>query len=70
MFGFKKLKRYLRDPKFALGCDLIQKHPNWMSDKFFTETEWRIIMGYKLDLRHPETFNEKLQWLKVYDKNP
>ena len=37
MFGFKKLKRYLRDPYFALGCDLIQKHPNWMSDKFFTE---------------------------------
>ena len=69
MFGFKKLKRYLRDPKFALGCDLIQKHPNWMSDKFFTETEWRIIMGYKLDLRHPETFNEKLQYLKLHDRN-
>lgn len=67
---FKKLRRYLRDPKFALGCDLIQKHPNWMSDKFYVETEWRIVMGYKLDLKNPKTFNEKLQWLKLYDHNP
>lgn len=67
---FRKLKRYLRDPKFALGCDLIKKHPNWMSDRFFIETEFRLIMGYKLDLKHPKTFNEKLQWLKLYDRNP
>lgn len=67
---FKKLRRYLRDPKFALGCDLIQKHPSWMSDKFYIETEWRMVMGYKLDLKNPKTFNEKLQWLKLYDRNP
>lgn len=27
-------------------------------------------MGYKLDLKYPKTFNEKLQWLKLYDRNP
>lgn len=27
-------------------------------------------MGYKLDLEHPKTFNEKLQWLKLYDRKP
>lgn len=70
MFGIKKIKRYLRDPKFALGCDLIKKHPNWMSDRFFIETEWQILMGYKLNLKVPKTFNEKLQWLKLYDRNP
>jgi hypothetical protein len=68
MFG--KLKRYFADPYWALGCDLIQKHPNWMSDKFYIRTLWRMIMGYKLDLKHPRTFNEKLQWLKLYDRNP
>lgn len=25
-------------------------------------------MGYKLDLNTPKTFNEKLQWLKLYDR--
>lgn len=67
---FHKLKRYFCNPKFALGCDLIKKHPNWMSDRFFIETEWQILMGYKLNLKVPKTFNEKLQWLKLYDRNP
>jgi hypothetical protein len=70
MFGFKKLKRYLRDPKFALGCDLIQKHPNWMSDKFYIETQWRLNMDYPLNLDKPQTACEKYQWLKLHDHNP
>jgi hypothetical protein len=27
-------------------------------------------MGYKLDLKNPKTFNEKMQWYKLYYKNP
>lgn len=27
-------------------------------------------MGYKLNLANPITYNEKLQWLKLYDHNP
>ncbi len=27
-------------------------------------------LGYRLDLDHPRSFNEKLQWLKLYDRNP
>lgn len=67
---FRKLKRYWADPYWALGCDLIKKHPKWMSDKFYIRTLWRMVMGYKLDLQNPKTFNEKLQWLKLYDHNP
>lgn len=26
--------------------------------------------GAKLDLKNPQRFNEKLQWLKLYDRNP
>ena len=26
--------------------------------------------GYELDLENPKTFNEKLQWLKLYYHNP
>lgn len=67
---FKKVKRYLADPYWSLGCDLMKKHPNWMSDEFYLRTFWRMVMGYKLDLKNPKTFNEKLQWLKLYDRNP
>ena len=26
--------------------------------------------GYKLNLDNPKTYNEKLQWIKLYDRNP
>ena len=67
---FRKLKRYLKDPYFALGDYMIHHYPNLMSDKFFIETKWRYNMDYPLDLKNPKTFNEKLQWLKLHDHNP
>lgn len=27
-------------------------------------------IGKKLDLEDPLTFNEKIQWMKIYDNNP
>lgn len=67
---FKKVQRYIRDPYRALGCDLIKSHPHWMSDKFYLSTLWEMKMGYPIDWKHPKTFNEKLQWLKLYNRNP
>lgn len=33
--------------------------------------EWyESVTGKRLDLDNPKTFNEKIQWLKLYDKNP
>lgn len=31
---------------------------------------YRIRTGKKLDLSHPRTFNDKMQWLKIYDSTP
>lgn len=31
---------------------------------------FRIKQGYALDLKHPKTFSEKIQWIKLYDHNP
>ncbi len=31
---------------------------------------FRLKLGYPLDLAHPRTYNQKLQWIKLYDKNP
>jgi len=32
--------------------------------------EYRHYIGKKLNLKNPITFNEKIQWLKIYDHNP
>lgn len=39
-------------------------------DKPYLEVQFRLLMGKKLDLKHPKTFSEKLQWLKLYDRRP
>ena len=43
---------------------------NWMPDKKYLQFAYRLYMDNRLDLDHPQTFNEKLQWLKLYDRNP
>ena len=30
---------------------------------------FRLKQGYSLDLKNPETYSQKLQWIKLYDKN-
>ncbi len=31
---------------------------------------FRLKQGYKLDLKAPKTYSEKIQWIKLYDHNP
>lgn len=38
--------------------------------KFYLSYLYKKISGEKLNLRNPTSYNEKLQWLKLYDKNP
>ncbi len=39
-------------------------------DTVYLKYMYRKVMGKKLDLKNPRTFNEKLQWLKLHDRNP
>ena len=46
------------------------KLANSLSDEKYLKLIYRIMFGKQLNLEHPETFNEKLQWLKLNDRNP
>ncbi len=39
-------------------------------DKTYLEVRFFLLMGKKLNLKDPQTFNEKLQWLKLYNRRP
>lgn len=43
---------------------------NKMSDETYLKLRYNCIMGRKLNLDNPVTYNEKLQWLKLYDRKP
>lgn len=38
--------------------------------KFYCSIEYWRRLDRKLNLKNPRTFNEKIQWLKLYDHNP
>ena len=42
----------------------------WLPEKLYVKLLYRFHLGKKLDLETPKTFNEKLQWLKLYDRRP
>lgn len=43
---------------------------NCISDKQFLKKKYKREFGKKLCFNSPATFNEKLQWLKLYDRKP
>ncbi len=40
----------------------------FLSDKTFIKLEYRLYFNKKLNLNNPQTFNEKIQWLKLNDR--
>ena len=40
------------------------------NDTIYLKIIFRLEMGYPLNLGNPKTYNEKIQWLKIYDRNP
>lgn len=65
-----RIQRIIKDPFFSFKRKLVNAFPDSSPDKWFLQVKFYKCMGYKLDLKHPKTFNEKLQWLKLYDRDP
>lgn len=49
---------------------LLIKTLELLPDKTFLKVKFFLKMHKRLNLKNPKTFNEKLQWLKLNDKNP
>lgn len=45
-------------------------HRYYLSDIDAIKKRFFIAQGFKLNLKNPKTFNEKIQWLKLYDRRP
>ena len=49
---------------------LINSSSKIIPDNIYLKLRYKYYTGKKLNLKNPQTFNEKLQWLKLYDRNP
>ena len=66
-----KLKKAISHPRIALEWVLERSHLLYgLSDEKYLRFLWWIKTGKRLNLDNPQTYNEKLQWLKLYDRKP
>lgn len=63
----QKIKRYMTDPIYRFE---VNARIRPISDEDYLKGVFRLKLGYELNLDYPKTFNEKLQWLKIHDRNP
>lgn len=67
---YKKIIGRIFTQKYYVRGVLLRKFLHFFSDRRFLEIKFYMRQGYKLNLNHPQTFNEKLQWLKLNDRKP
>lgn len=64
------LLRYLRRPQNLLYRVLCGNPHLIKNDKQYLKMRYSICMGRRLNLENPVSFNEKLQWLKLFNRCP
>ena len=70
MNTIKKFFHTLRYERGKIGLILLRRFPRLLPDKYHVKLYYKFSMGKKLNLKNPQSFTEKLQWLKLYDHNP
>ena len=75
MSRLQKAMRLLKDDKAAFIKKIatywgysVLSHP--VPDKLYLQLQYKARMGKKLNLKNPQTMNEKLQWLKLHNRKP
>lgn len=64
-----RLVNYIKNPKVFANVVLNHISPIFPT-KFYLQLKYWVNNGKWLDLDNPQTFNEKLNWLKIHNHNP
>ncbi|HUM84512.1 MAG TPA: ATP-grasp fold amidoligase family protein [Lachnospiraceae bacterium] len=70
MTKVRKIIKYLNEKQYRITIDLNRGKYDSLSDEEFIKLKFRTEFGYELDLNNPKSFNEKIQWLKLYNHEP
>lgn len=62
--------KYLTSPDYRFLINAGFGVYNKMPDEAFLKRKFKACIRNDLDLEDPKTFNEKLQWLKLYNRQP
>ena len=62
------IKKFIKNPYKIFNVLATKQCFHWLKDETYVKLAYRASIGKKLSLNNPQTFNEKLQWLKLYDR--
>lgn len=63
------LMKLIKKPHYLIVLLGYRGFFKWMSDETYLKIAYSCKFDKKLNLQNPTTFNEKLQWLKLNDRN-
>ena len=66
----KNLIKIITNPSYRFESFGSRGYYNNLTDEEYIRRMFKAKMGYPLNLDEPKTFNEKLQWLKLYYRKP
>lgn len=58
----------LRTDRGEFMASIVSNFFRWLPDAPYLKLLYRFKMGHRLNLKNPQTFTEKLQWLKLYNR--
>ena len=64
----EKIIYAIKNPIYGLGLVLKQIAPHIKNDELYLKLSYYCDFREKLNLNNPQTFNEKLQWLKIHNR--
>lgn len=67
---FRKGLRYITNSDYRFIINSQHGFYHSMPDDVYLERLFKAKVGTELNLSNPKTFNEKLQWLKLFDRRP
>lgn len=66
----EKVKLALSNPREIGRSIMVHTAKYWKNDEVYLKLLYYFRMGRRLNLKNPTTFNEKLQWIKLHDRDP
>lgn len=64
------MNKFLENPWRIFNVFAARGRFRWMPDDLYLRLCYRASLGKKLDLKNPQTYTEKLQWLKLHNRKP
>ena len=66
----KRAFQIIYDPRYRFTFLRAHGFYKNMDDETYIKKQYKLIMKKELDLENPQTYNEKIQWLKLHDRQP